>query len=745
LPIFGPVLDNFVQWLHEERGYTLATTSAYLNGVPEVVRCLQSRRIADLTELTLQDLRAAHRCFLGRDPAARDAARALEQFLRAEGAVSEGAALNPSSTENEVEGFATYLCEARGLSKVTIREHRKRLRTFLGFLRFDCNPSRLQQLGPGDINAFVCQCARTNSPLSLQHIVVTLRAFLRWRHARGLLAEPLHQQIDTPRVYRGERLPRAIPWEQVQALLASIVREGRGGHRDFTLLYLAAAYGLRSGELVALRLDDIDWQARTLRVMQTKTRQPLLLPLTDEAATVLIDYLCKGRPQSPHRELFLHSTAPRCPLQSTAVREVLVRRIQSSGLDLPAFGGHVLRHSFALRLMQQGVALKGIGDTLGHRDIESTSVYLRLAVDDLREAAQPVPASEPSDSAVELVSAESLPQLRVARAPLHLSAQFRSWLAPSLQRYVDLKRALGRIFVGEASVLGQWDDFVQREYPHAKEVHAGMFTRWTRELGRLSPTTSRLYQCNVRSFLLFYARDHADTFIPDQLTFPKRVPAVVPRLISELEMGHLLAAAMQLPATPHHPLRAQTIRIGLLLLFCCGLRRCELLRIRLGDFETEETVLHIRMTKFRKSRLVPLSPSVSSEIREYVEERRRMNLPASAESFLMWSSPSSEVYRASPLVSIWHRLCVSARVLDGLGHPPRLHDLRHSFAVNALQRWYTQGADVQAKLPRLATYLGHANAASTHYYLKLTPALRGSAGERFHQRFAALFSAGGLA
>jgi site-specific recombinase XerD len=258
LPIFGPVLDNFVQWLHEERGYTLATTSAYLNGVPEVVRCLQSRRIADLTELTLQDLRTAHRCFLGRDPAARDAARALEQFLRAEGAVSEGAALNPSSTENEVEGFATYLCEARGLSKVTIREHRKRLRTFLGFLRFDCNPSRLQQLGPGDINAFVCQCARTNSPLSLQHIVVTLRAFLRWRHARGLLAEPLHQQIDTPRVYRGERLPRAIPWEQVQALLASIVREGRGGRRDFTLLYLAAAYGLRSGELVALRLDDID-------------------------------------------------------------------------------------------------------------------------------------------------------------------------------------------------------------------------------------------------------------------------------------------------------------------------------------------------------------------------------------------------------------------------------------------------------------------------------------------------------
>ena len=221
-------------------------------------------------------------------------------------------------------------------------------------------------------------------------------------------------------------MPRAIPWEQVQTLLASIVRCGRCGYRDFALLYLAAAYGLRSGELVALRLDDIDWQARTLRVMQTKTRQPLLLPLTDEAATVLIDYLREGRPQSAHREVFLHSTAPRCPLQSTAVREVLARRIRSSGLDLPAFGAHVLRHSFAMRLMQQGVALKGIADALGHRDIESTSVYLRLAVDDLREVAQPVPASEPGDPAVELVSMESLPRLRAARPALHLPAQFRS-------------------------------------------------------------------------------------------------------------------------------------------------------------------------------------------------------------------------------------------------------------------------------------------------------------------------------
>jgi len=93
------------------------------------------------------------------------------------------------------------------------------------------------------------------------------------------LAEPLHQRIDTPRVYRLEQLPRALPWEQVVALLRSINRSTPAGIRDFTLLYLACCYGLRSGELVRLTLDNINWRTATLKVPQTKTRQVLQLPL----------------------------------------------------------------------------------------------------------------------------------------------------------------------------------------------------------------------------------------------------------------------------------------------------------------------------------------------------------------------------------------------------------------------------------------------------------------------------------
>ena len=118
----------------------------------------------------------------------------------------------------------------------------------------------------------------------MQQIVGSLRTFLRQLHAQGLLRDPLHQQVDTPRTYRLEQLPRAWPWEQVIALLRSIDCSTPVGLRDFTLLYLAANYGLRSGEVVRLTLDDIDWRANTLTVRQTKTKQTLLLPLSEEAA-----------------------------------------------------------------------------------------------------------------------------------------------------------------------------------------------------------------------------------------------------------------------------------------------------------------------------------------------------------------------------------------------------------------------------------------------------------------------------
>jgi len=729
--------------MHEGQHYTLNSVSVYLNVIPKLVKWLRPRQVRSFDQLTLQHLKAAQCYFRPRHATTSSAVCTLERFLRVQGTVPEGEIPALAPMDVEIAKFADYLCETRGFARKTISNHSRCARAFLKFLHFNCRPSQLRNLQPRQIDSFLCQSARTNNRFSLQHIVASLRAFLKWRHAQGLLSRPLHQQIDTPRVYRGERLPRALPQDQVEAILRSIDQTELPGQRDFALLYVAAAYGLRSGELVRLTLDDIDWQGRTLRVVQTKTRQTLQLPLTDEAANVLIRYLRQARPKSAHREVFLRANAPYNPIRSTAVRQVLTRRIHYGGLNIPDCGTNVFRHSFAMRLLQQGVAIKTIGDAMGHRDIESTAVYLRLDVETLGEVGLPVPP--PVQSGLEkLVAVSSVPRIRTHR-PLHkLPDHFQSRFASSLQRYLDLKRALGRKWKREGTVLAHWDNFVYQNYPKANLVRGEMFTAWSAKLAGHNSNKSLCWQQIARNFLLFHARDHRGTFIPDLLTFPKPVPVAPPRLISETEMGRVLDATRLLPPTAANPLRAQTIRLGLILLFCCGLRRSELLGLRLSDIEAERTVLRVRLTKFYKSRLVPLSPTVTAELKQYLEQRERNKLPMGPETFLMWSGRrSSEVYSGTNLLIVWHRLCVSVQVVKSQGHPPRLHDLRHSFAVNALQRWYAQGADVQSKLIHLATYMGHVCPASTHYYLKLTPELRQAASQRFHQQFASLFTMGG--
>lgn len=234
------------------------------------------------------------------------------------------------------------------------------------------------------------------SRATLQHRIAQLRGFLRFLATNGIVRPGLDRQIDTPRVYRQEQLPRSLPWPTVQGLLQCIDRRTAEGLRDYAMLFLIATYGLRACEVVALTLDAIDWRGRRLHVPQRKTGTPLVLPLTDAAGTILLRYLRHGRPASPHRELFLRHRAPAGVLQRTAVTDVFQKWVRRSGLPIPFSGPHCLRHSYAVALLRRGVSLKTLGDLLGHRTAESTCAYLRLATDDLREVALTAPPAAAS-------------------------------------------------------------------------------------------------------------------------------------------------------------------------------------------------------------------------------------------------------------------------------------------------------------------------------------------------------------
>ena len=211
--------------------------------------------------------------------------------------------------------------------------------------------------------------------------------------------------------------------------------------------------------------------------------------------------------------------------------------------------------------------------------------------------------------------------------------------------------------------------------------------------------------------------------------------------LTEAEVAKLLGAAPGLERKPLSPVRPEVIRLAIALLFTTGMRRGELLALRLSDYNRQESTLHIRATKFYKSRLLPINDSIADEIDHCLHARIRRKLPVSSDTAFIWNASwGGGAYSGTSLQRCFRSLLQKCNIIISSGKWPRIHDARHSFAVNALLRWYRAGADVEAKLPLLATYLGHGSAVSTHYYLHFIEPLRTAASKRFANHYGELVS-----
>jgi site-specific recombinase XerD len=314
--------------------------------------------------------------------------RSLAQYLDARGVLAPAPV---TRSQRLVTAYEAYLDQVRGLADQTVHHHASTVSELLAFLRYDADPGVVRRLESRQFDAFLARVAPRICRESLQHLVAHLRSFLRFLVGRGEVAAGLESAIDTPRVYRGERLPRSLPWETVQSFLASIDRSTPMGRRDYAMFLLITTYGLRTSEVAALRLDGIEWRASRLCVPRPKSKTPIVLPLTEEVGAAIIAYLRRDRPDLRCGEVFLRLRAPAGPLEATAVTEAFQAWTRRGRLPIPYQGPHCLRHSLAVHLLRQGTSIKAIGDLLGHRSSEATSVYLRLHVDDLRDAALEVP------------------------------------------------------------------------------------------------------------------------------------------------------------------------------------------------------------------------------------------------------------------------------------------------------------------------------------------------------------------
>lgn len=288
-----------------------------------------------------------------------------------------------------VQAFRNHCTEMRGLSDLHTDRQVTTINDFLDQTITATHP--LADVVLGDIERYVDHWAQRLDRSSLLKRIGYLRSFFRFCHDRGEIGF-CPEQIDTPRKYRDERPPRAIAWEMTQQLLASIDRSTPMGERDYAILFLIAHYGLRTGEIPPLKVDSIDWKQHVLRVVQGKTRSILVLPMAAPIERVLKNYLRRGRPRTERSELFLTVLAPTGPMTAPSINAIFQRQVKKSGLPLGTASPYGLRHGFAMRLLEQGVGIKAIGDLLGHTSLESTSVYLRLHTEALRDVALPLPA-----------------------------------------------------------------------------------------------------------------------------------------------------------------------------------------------------------------------------------------------------------------------------------------------------------------------------------------------------------------
>lgn len=311
-------------------------------------------------------------------------------------------------------------------------------------------------------------------------------------------------------------------------------------------------------------------------------------------------------------------------------------------------------------------------------------------------------------------------------------------LGPFITRHLALKRALGRGYAHEGDVLAHLDRFLG---PRHADLTAETFALWGATIAHLKPQVRRGWMRIVRNLCLYRQRSELGCFIPDPRGFPLPHPTLRPYLFTQEDIVRLLHAADALRPGSTSPLHRAVFRLALVLLHTAGLRRGELVRLTLADYDPREGTLAIRASKFHKSRLVPLSADAVLEMQTFLAVRRQLAHAATA-PLLCNCRGGVRHYTGAGLAQGLRQLFRAAGVQTATGTLPRVHDLRHSFAHAALRRWYDAGVDVQTRLPALAVYMGHVSVVSTQYYLASFAPFAEVASARFAQHCDPFLSAG---
>ena len=292
---------------------------------------------------------------------------------------------------------------------------------------------------------------------------------------------------------------------------------------------------------------------------------------------------------------------------------------------------------------------------------------------------------------------------------------FRSVLAPLMDRFLQEKRACGYDYHEPFRILHRLDDFLVQQGLETLELPRGLARNWLAKKPHESASTQQQRITIVRQFSKFLLTAGCPAYVPDS-TSAVRKSIFVPRMLTEEEIRKFFRAVDTLEPTARSPLRHLIMPEVFRLLYGCGFRVREVLNLRIRDVDLNQGIITVRQGKFRKDRLVPPALSLVNRLREYAGHFD--GRPPDAAFF---PGTNGRPFALRTVYTLFREMLLQCGIPHaGRGKGPRIHDYRHLFAVHTLRRWYRDGEDLDAKLPLLATYLGHQHVAGTQRYLHLT-------------------------
>ncbi len=298
----------------------------------------------------------------------------------------------PTHVDVELRGFCGYANEVCGLAPATIVSRRQWIGLFLTD-QFPKGRVEFSRLRPKHIRDFFTRQCQRFRPGTAQVVAGSVRSYLRFRAVRHAdQVESLLAAVPSAARWRLAALPDYLEADEITTLMDAFDRKRPQHQRDNAIVRCLVDLGLRSCEVAALRLDDIDWKAGTLTIRLGKAQRADVLPLPSITGKAIAEYLHKGRPVTESRAVFVRHRAPLdVPVNTSVIRSVVRQAATRSGLTDRLHGPHRLRHSAATRMLHGGATLKEIADILRHKSLDTTAIYAKVDVPRLAAIAQPWP------------------------------------------------------------------------------------------------------------------------------------------------------------------------------------------------------------------------------------------------------------------------------------------------------------------------------------------------------------------